>query len=135
MALDFIHNFQTHLYRTLCEDEQIRLSVDNIYLSVTQDAKYPFLLINIIKIKDLSQFTSKIYEVEFEICAFARDKSQKILAPLADKIVTKLTAENCKIIGYAVAGIKTGAINFQRGHDLLTTKLSINYVALIKKEW
>lgn len=135
MALDFIHNFQTHLYRTLCEDEKIRLSVDNVYLSITKDAKYPFLLINMIQIKDMSQFTNKIYEVEFEICAFARDKSQKILAPLADKIITKLTPETCKFIGYVVAGIKTGIINFQRGQDLLTTKLSINYVALIKKEW
>lgn len=134
MSFNFIHDFQLKIYEQLSTEQEIRLKVEGIYLSVVQDAAYPFLLINILKIHNLSKFTAAIYNIEFEICAFARDKNQGMLASLADKITSKITAESCNFGNYLIAGIKAKEINFQRSQDLITTKMSIYYSTLIKQE-
>jgi hypothetical protein len=120
------------LYKLLSADRDIRLSVDKIYLSVIQDAKYPFILINILQIENLSKLAQDIYQLEFEISAFARDKNHGLLNILVDRITNILTSEACKLQNHVVAGLKLCNINFQRSSDLITNKLVINYQALLK---
>ncbi len=132
MSVNFIHDFHMTIYKLLSNDQDIRLSVDRIYISVVQDAKYPFLLINILKVENISRLGQDIYQVEFEISAFARDKNQGLLTLLAEKITNKLTANSCILQDYIVAGMKACNINFQRSADLITTRLTIDYKALLK---
>jgi len=134
MSVNFIHDFHVTIYKILSSDQDIRLSVDKIYITVVQDAKYPFLLINILKADNLSKFNQDIYEVEFEICAFARDKNQGLLSALSNNIITKLSKNSFVTQGYMVAALKACSINFQRSSDLITTKLLINYKALLKMQ-
>ncbi|WP_341754756.1 hypothetical protein [Candidatus Tisiphia endosymbiont of Dioctria rufipes] len=82
------------------------------------------------KVKNISRLDQNIYEVEFEISAFARDKNQGLLTLLAEKITNKLTANACILQDYA--SMKACNINFQRSSDLITTKLTIDYKALLK---
>ncbi len=137
MALNYINDFQTSLYRQLTEDEGISSMVDKIYLSIKQDAKYPFLLISILKAQDLSQTIAstnyKMYQIEFEIAVFTRDKNQGILTNIADKINSNLTAKNARVADYIVAGIKTSDLAFSSANDLLTSKLALTYHALLKQ--
>lgn len=133
MTVNFIQDFQMTIYKLLSGDSDIRLSVDRIYLSVVQDAKYPFLLINIVKAENISKVIQDIYQVDFEIIAFARDKHQGLLTSLADKITNKLTEKSFILQNYIVAGIKACSMNFQRSNDLITTKLTINCKALLKE--
>ena len=133
MSINFIQDFQMTIFKLLSCDSDIRLSVDKIYLSVVQDAKYPFLLINIVKAENISRVTQSIYQLDFEIVAFARDKNQGLLAKLAAKITNKLTEKSCVLPNYIVAGIKACSMNFQRSNDLITTKLTINCKALLKE--
>ncbi|XVN43251.1 MAG: hypothetical protein RCG15_02940 [Candidatus Rickettsia vulgarisii] len=130
MSRNFINDFQQTIYRLLSGDDEIRLSIDKIYLSVVQDAKYPFLLINILNIKNISQYIQDIYEINFEICVFARDKNSVILTSLADKITNKLITYSSD--RYNIASIKACNINFSRSADLITSKLTVNYKALLK---
>ncbi len=136
MSLNFIQDFQQSLYKLLSGDSEIRLSVDRIYLSVVQDAKYPFLLINILKIENISKIMQDIYSIDFEICAFARDKNRAILSALADKIINRLigdTLGQTSFMGnYSIASIKACNLSFSGSLDLITTKLTINYKALLK---
>jgi hypothetical protein len=134
MSLNFIHNFQLEIHRVLSGNQDIRLSVDKIYLSMIQDGKYPFIFINILKIVDISKFDQPIYEVEFEISAFARDKNQGFLVNLADKITKVLNGNYGSFDGYIIAGIKSGEISFHPSQDLITTRLSLGYKALLKKD-
>ncbi|WP_417904753.1 Rpn family recombination-promoting nuclease/putative transposase [Candidatus Tisiphia endosymbiont of Micropterix aruncella] len=134
MSVNFIHDFHMTIYKLLSSDQDIRLSVDRIYISVVQDAKYPFLLINILKVENISRLDQNIYEVEFEISAFARDKNQGLLTLVAEKITNKLTANACILQDYIVASMKACNINFQRSSDLITTKLTIDYKALLKEK-
>jgi len=132
--MTFIYDFQIKLHQLLSSDEEIRLIADRIYLAIVQDAKYPFLLINILKAEDISKFMHPIYDVEFEICAFARDKNQGILISLADKITNRLNLKSSQLKDYIIAGMRLGDITFNSSQDLVTSKLTINYKALIKKD-
>lgn len=135
MSLNFIQDFQLLVYRLLSDDSDIRLSVDKIYLSVVQDAKYPFLLLNIVQIENISQFMQDIYAIDFEICGFARDKNRVLLTNLADKITNKLRVGPyiaSPTRDYSVASMKACNISFTGSLDLITTKLTINYKALLK---
>lgn len=134
MSFNFIHDFQIRIHRLLSLDEKIRLSVDRIYVAVVQDAKYPFLLINVLKTEDVSKFDLNMYNVEFEIAAFARDKNQGVLISLLEMVTNKLTSVSCNFDDYKISGIKSGEINFVHSQDLLTTKLSIMYKILLQKK-
>jgi hypothetical protein len=134
MSFSFIHDFQMNLYRILASDKDISSKIDKIYLSVVQDAKYPFLLINMLQIDDISKFSQMIYSVTFEICIFARDKNHTISMMLADKITNKLSISHNYFKDYIVAGIKSQNITFARSQDLISSKLTIHYRVLLKKE-
>lgn len=133
MTLDFINDFQIRLYKILSTDQAISAKVDKIYIAVTQDAKYPFLLINILRAENISRFNCSIYEIEFEICIFVRAVAQGNLTLLASLIDTRLSTSNCQVTEYIIAGIRVSSINFQRSQDLMTTKLIMHYKALIKE--
>lgn len=134
MSLRFIHDFQTRIYHLLAGKNEIRSKIDRIYLSVVQDAKYPFLLISVLGAKNLSKLEQDIYEVEFEISAFARDKTQGLLVRLADEITKVITATECHFAEYIIAGLSLTEVRFIQSQDLVTTKLAIGYRALLKKE-
>lgn len=134
MSFNFINNFQVQLHQLLAREEFINQTVNNIYLSVTQDAKYPFILINILKAEDVSRFHYNIYNIDFEICVFARDKNQKILTLLADKIINTIKIDLNSSIEYEILGIESAEIIFNKSQDLITTKLSIPYKATLFKE-
>ncbi|MGV2432260.1 MAG UNVERIFIED_CONTAM: hypothetical protein LVQ98_02530 [Rickettsiaceae bacterium] len=70
MALKTIGKFQREIYRVLDESRILKTQISSIYLSNAKDAKYPFILINLLKLDDLSKHTRFSYELEFEICHF-----------------------------------------------------------------
>lgn len=133
MSLNFIHDFQRKIHSVLSKNHKIRNQIQNIYLSVVQDGKYPFLLINVQKASDLSRYEEFIFEVDFEICAFSRSHKQSFLLPLANEISACLIPKECKFEQYLVAGLKLIDVNFQKAGDLLSNKLTMNYKALIKR--
>ena len=133
MSVNFLYEFHLKLHNLLSTEVKISKMVDKIYISVVQDAKYPFLLINMLSANNISKFTDEIYEVEFEICIFSRDKNQGNLTLLADLIKAKLNLTNSHFIKYIIAGIRLGSVSFERSSDLITTKLIMNYKALIKQ--
>ncbi|MFY9589576.1 hypothetical protein [Rickettsia endosymbiont of Halotydeus destructor] len=134
MYYNVIGDFQLSLYKLLANDIEIKQSVDQIYLSVMQDAKYPFLLINMLNIDNMANLKQNISRIEFEICIFANDKNRNISVSLADKIMNKIAVDSFELQNYILAGIKAGNMKFQNSKDLITTKLTINYQALLKQE-
>lgn len=133
MSFLFINDFKKYIYQLLASENFIHQTINHIYLSVTQDAAYPFILINIIKAEDISKFNYNIYNVEFEISVFARDKNQGILILIADKIIHVLKTGLNDFREYIIIGIKSSELIFQKSQDLITTKLSIPYQATLAK--
>jgi hypothetical protein len=134
MSLTFIHDFQNQLYLWLSGDEIIRESINKIYFGAVQDGKAPFLLINIMKVEDLSRCQDAIYSVDFQISAYAKDQNHQLITSIADRIGTVLESGDDRFLSYKVAGIKASDMSFEKAKDLVLNKLTINYKALIKKE-
>ena len=134
MSLTFIHDFQNQLYLLLSRDTEIMESVNKIYFGAVQDGKAPFLLINIVKVDDLSRYSEAIYSVEFQILAYAKDQNHQLLTKLADRIAKVIESLEDNFLGYIIAGIKANNSCFEKAKDLVLNKLTINYKALIKKE-
>lgn len=134
MSLEFIHNFQINLYNLLSQNKIIRSKIDKIYLSVVQDGKYPFVLINILELKNTGNNNQEIHNVLFEISIFYKDKSQNALIQIANHIKNILNTEAHNIADYIVTGIRLTSTKFERGHDLVTKKVVMQYQALIKNK-
>jgi hypothetical protein len=133
MSLNFIHNFQRRVHYVLSTNDKVRSRVKNIYLSAVQDGQYPFLVLNIQKATDISRFAEFIYEIDFEISAFARgNHNQGFLLSLSNEISRCLTPKECGFDQYLVAGLSLADITFEKAGDLLSTKLTMNYKSLIK---
>ena len=124
MSLKSIYLFQSKLYERLVGIA----SLPKTYLSVQQDAKYPFILINLFKVYNLSEYTLSKYAIDFEICVFGRDKSQENILSIATKIEDAINPT----VFNEVLSIKVQNVEWVRAHDLLTTKLVINYKGLLE---
>lgn len=133
MAFNFLQDFKLQIFEILTHNANISSKVDRVYLSIVQDAKYPFLLININEIKNHSLNFHGLYNIEFEICLFIRDKSLALSTLLLNDITNVLSNIQFGLSNYTVAGLKSDGIRFEPAADLLTTKLCINYNALIKE--
>ncbi|RYE05669.1 MAG: hypothetical protein EOP33_00110 [Rickettsiaceae bacterium] len=132
MFANFISDFKVQLYDLLSQDTSIYEKIDSIYLTPPQDAKYPFLLINILEVTNCSKFDWNMYDVEFAICIFSRKSEQKIDA-LLDRITNIITPKNCQFGKYQVSALKVSCLTFDQSRDLISNKLSIKYKSLIKK--
>ena len=133
MSLKFINDFHIKLHKLLSSNERICTLVDKIYITVTNETKYPFILINIINVINKSTNYISMFDVEFEICIFSRNKNQTQIAYLAELINQNITPVNCCFSGYIIPGIRYVSVNMQRSQDLITTKFSMLYKALIKQ--
>jgi hypothetical protein len=131
MSFSIIYNFQRKIYDLLSNSPEIKLAINKIYLSPVQDAKYPFLLINILKVKIETISLIEIYEIEFEICIFVKDKNQALFGKLVNEI-SKILCSSWGVENYIIAGLRASEASFQTGQDLITSKLSVNYNALLK---
>ncbi|MCC8419159.1 MAG: hypothetical protein LN590_06460 [Rickettsia endosymbiont of Glossina mortisans submortisans] len=130
MYHDFIYNFQLSLYKLLINDNEIKTKINKIYFSVVQDAKCPFLLVNILNVTSISTNVQHIMQLEFEICIFSNDKNRNIVLNLASKISDKIERYSFE----NVAGIKANKIEFQTSKYLVSTKLVMNYQTLLKQK-
>ena len=128
MSLKSIYLFQSKLYEKLSSVP----SLPRIYLSVQQDAKHPFILMNLLKAHNISEHDVYKYEIDFEICVFGRDKSQESILEIATNISAAIDTSIFNNENSRVLGIKVYDLEWIRGHDLMTMKLVISYKALLE---
>ena len=131
MPLKSVGSFQRRIYEILIEDEKLQHEMIGIYLSVQQDAKHPFILLNLLKLDDFSKYDKFTYEIEFEICLFGKDKNQEKLLYIADHIVHLMQPSIPAISDYHIISMKFYKAEWVRGQDIATTKIITKYKALI----
>jgi hypothetical protein len=131
MAIASVALFKLNIYEILAKSEELSKQIKQIYFSVAQNAEYPFLLINILEIQDLSKFDRPIYEVKFEICVYAKDKATVVLCAIADCVIDVLAKLHNFQTEYIISGMRASNLSFEQSQDLVSTKMSINFNALI----
>ncbi|MCC2646864.1 MAG: hypothetical protein K0R02_929 [Rickettsiaceae bacterium] len=130
--LDIIYKFQEMLYKLLTQDQSLKEKINGVYLTIQQDAKYPYLLINNLKAKSLSLHNKNQYEVEFNILVFSRDSNPLQLMLIGENIAKIITIDSLKSDNFNIINIKAGNFEISPSHDLLTSKLVIGYKMLLR---
>ncbi len=132
--MSFIMELKSSIYDLLSKNHEIASSLDKIYLSPVTEAKHPFLLINIAKLKNRSTQSCRIYEAEFELSVFSRAKGQTFLSSVTDNIIELFASTKPKTKHYLTAGINLDSVSFELSKDLVTNKATIFYKSLFKQE-
>lgn len=132
MSLSFIYAFQSKLYEVIKNNEIINSVINGVFISTQRDEKYPFILINILKITNLMNFAVENYEVDFQICIFSKEKTQDLLFKIISEISEILVEENLSLENYKVIAINHNITELIRGQEFSATKTIINYKALIQ---
>jgi hypothetical protein len=130
--LDIIYKFQEMLYKLLIQDQFLKEKINGVYLTIQQDTKYPYLLINNLKAKSLSLHNKNQYEVEFNILVFSRDSNPLQLMLIGENIAKIITIDSLKSDNFNIINIKAGNFEISPSHDLLTSKLVIGYKMLLR---
>ena len=131
MSLQSIGHFQKAIYEMLKMDEQLAKMVAGIYLSVQQDAKYPFVLVSLISLQDVSKCSKKIYDINFEIALFTRDRVQEPILKIADHISHLMESKPIGIAETNVISMRKNSIEWVRGQDGMTNKIVMKYKGII----
>ncbi|NRB10792.1 MAG: hypothetical protein HRU35_04165 [Rickettsiaceae bacterium] len=133
MSFNVVNKFQLKLLEILANCSQIRKNNIRVYFSITQDSQYPFILVKMLQIENLSKFTLETYRLSFEICIFTRSRNLSQALAITDEIHQTLQVNNCHFDQYLVIGIKSPAVNFTDSNDLRVSKTSMNYQATVRK--
>lgn len=131
MSLDKIGIFQKDIYEILKSDNILNKELKSIYLNIKKDASLPYVLINLLKLRDLSIEGKHSYEIEFEILLFTKDKNQEKILKTANHILDLLAINNLSSDLYNTAGLKFINAEWSRGNDPNLTKISLIYKGLI----
>lgn len=131
MSLKSIGHFQRSIYEMLKADEDLKTMVSGIYLTVQQDAKYPFILVSLLELKDVSKYTKTIYEIEFAIALFTRDKVQEPILKIADHISGIMDLNPIGLANANVISMRKYSVEWIRGHDMTSGKVLLKYKGII----
>lgn len=133
MSLTFIQEFQSEIYKCLNSSAIIASIIRKIYIGPVHNTKPPFISINIIRAEDKSFCLKKLYNIDFNISIFTKDKNYNQLLILSDVVTQELEKLKDIIGNYCVLGIKANKIDFVTAKDLVIHKADINYKSCITK--
>ncbi|MEY3197363.1 MAG: hypothetical protein RLZZ59_734 [Pseudomonadota bacterium] len=131
MSLEIVGHFQKAIYEILVTDNELKKQVQSIYLTKPQDAKYPFVLVSILNLRDLSKFKKTIFEVEFEIDVFSRDKVSDNMLEISNRIAILLDSQTIGLADAYVVSLKRHSLEWVSGKELGHNKIEIKYKSVI----
>jgi hypothetical protein len=129
MSIEVIYNLQRALASLLNSKKTSLLK--GVYFSPQQDPKFPYLLFNRFKSLHQVMHNADRYELYFEAMLFTRNMSAKDILPIIE-IVIEITKDNFKIEECQIINFKHISTEISHGHDLITTKTSLEFKILIE---
>jgi hypothetical protein len=135
MALRSVGQFQRRIYEILSTDISLSEKLSGIYLSCPKDAKYPFILISLLKMNDLSKHIRFNYEIEFEICLFEKDNNQERILSIADYIIGLIHRNMQGLAEYQILALRFIQADWIRGIGPNSTKIALSFKALIAGQY
>lgn len=123
--MQIAQKFQRTFYQIIKADTNL----PPIHINLQKDAKYPFILMQLEKLVNLSGLRFEQHQVEFSISIYIRSNEQERLTNIIEKIDQHLVSNELKTLIISIRKLDCQWVN---GHDLLSTKLSVRYKALLQ---
>ena len=98
-----------------------------IYIGPVHNIKPPFISIAITKAENKSHLNKKLYNIDFVVSIFTKDKNYNQLLLMSDVIVRNIDKLSKINSEYYILGAKADKIDFITAKDLVTHKADIYY--------
>lgn len=131
MSYDFINKFQQRLHSLISDIDLVNQHIKKILFSSKQDEIFPVIFVQIDNVRDLSKYDYEMFQVDFDISIYWKDKNTELALAISSKIKEALTAENCKFDKYIAVGVSCHNLSIEQSKDLVSTKLKLEYKSLI----
>ncbi len=130
MSISLALDFQQNLHRSMDSDEELKSMVSNIYQSIKQYSKYPYILQHVNKVKLLKHRINS-YEMEGEINIYIRESNFGNFKNIISRIEAVFYLQrNLETYSY-ISGRIIDA-EFIPSQDLMTTRFKMGYQSLIQ---
>lgn len=118
---------QQFIYQALTNNS-IAKRVKGIHYQVPSGSAFPYIYIGDFSSKDISSKTEKIAEIHFKLIIYSRDKSQKFILELSEKIKNILDINGKE----RIAMLKCVEEKISLQHDGITQQISMKFKAIVE---
>jgi len=132
MSISLSVEFQQNLYKSMERNGELKALVANIYQSTKTNPKYPYILQHVNSVKRLKSSLVDSYCILGEINIFVRDNSFSDFKNIISKIEQIFKTHSSVPANYNFISAKITEADFTPSQDQLTTRLKLNYEALIQ---
>lgn len=132
MSYNFIDKFLIYIYKRLQVMPLIQSGqLKRIYLNIDQDGEFPCIYISAEKVKDISRNDSQMFEFEFDVNIYVKERSKLLLTQIAADVKLTLAKDNEYFDHYEIIGMANSDVSFASAKDLLSNAVCLKYKALI----
>ena len=121
MSISLGIDFSNSLHNYFESNNSLKRNVKNIFHSLKNSGKYPYIYNRVNNIKNIDTRFIKTYEVEAEINLYTRDSKLEDI-----KIIISI------ILPFKFISGKISEAEFSVSNDLLTNRVRINFISLIQ---
>jgi hypothetical protein len=133
MSINFITDFQGRIYDLFMAEPKINSSIKQIYFGPKQDAMPPFVVINIVRIENISLHNLGLMAIDLQMLAYAKDHNHVDLINLSEAMMDSLQNMDSAAEGYYIQSMRLQDVCFDKAKDLMLNRVTINYKTIIKK--
>lgn len=135
MNLEFIALLQKKIHQLIDENKVVQNIIKGqVYFGPTIETAYPFLVINICKIKSNIRSNQELYEVELEIAIFYQNLGNNIYI-LAKEISNIMNISNIILDKFLLLGMNSQEASFDSASGIAAQKISMMFSMSIIDEY
>lgn len=131
MSLNFITSFQQEIYKVINDSAEIKASISTIKLGPAFEAQPPAIVIGLRNISNLSTPLKKLYEVDFHIEIYMKNKNYTMLSNMANIVVNHIEKMKKSASTYTIISTRSQKIDFTTAKDLVIHKGTIIFKSSI----
>lgn len=132
MSISLGIDFNNCLHNYFESNNSLKRYVKNIFHSLKNSGKYPYIYHKVNSIKNIDTRFLKTYEVETEINLYTRDSKLEDIKIIISSIEESLANFPSIILPFKFISGKISEAEFLVSNDLLTNRVRINFISLIQ---
>lgn len=133
MSISLGIDFSKSLHNYFESNNNLKYYVKNIFHSLKNSGKYPYIYHKVNGIKNIDTRFLKTYEVEAEINLYSRDSKLEDIKIIISTIEESLANFSSITLPFKFISGKISKAEFSISNDLLTNRVRINFISLIQE--
>lgn len=134
MSMNIIEEFQTKAYKALKSDEKLKSLVSDIYYSISDNRKYPFICINYTKITKILLHNIARFQIKLELLLFIENFNPAMSNDIMQRATDLLIEGKLPLNLADIISIDNVNIDYQIANDLITNKITSHFIVNLQQK-